>query len=429
MKRATTSIFIKIIVLIVSMFYIIYFLRTPRVDDYSPKNLEKLVDTELDSSPICKTKTRGLFDRHLERDGRYEYLKWNTTEYEVRRSDLLLIDKLILDNGVRPKDTRSKRKYFFSMNLFNNEEVIPHLIQELLLVIKFLGAKNVFLSIYENGSNDQTKEMLGNLKTYLKSMDVRNNIVVDDEPRPKSYHRIDYLASVRNKALAPLWTDEKKGLLYDKVVFMNDVYFCRNDILELIYQSDFQVADLVAPLDVRSDNEAPPNLFFRDDWVARDLKGELFNRDLDKGPNHSESRIRNRNFLPFQVQCSWNGAVVINSKAFYGKNAIKFRRSDKKTSECSASECSLFCNDMWRAGMRRLIVAPKVLVSYKIKTAKLLDSRRVLALNTTTKLVERVKYIDGPTDIVCREMVGDNLLHPDMPDRKIKYTDDDTKVY
>ncbi|OMJ10756.1 hypothetical protein AYI70_g10135, partial [Smittium culicis] len=90
------------------------------------------------------------------------------------------------------------------MNLFNNEEIISYYIQELALVIKFLGAENVFLSIYENGSVDKTAEIIQAFKSFLEPFNIRHSIKTEKNSRPEKFHRIGYLAEIRNKALEPL---------------------------------------------------------------------------------------------------------------------------------------------------------------------------------------------------------------------------------
>ena len=55
--------------------------------------------------------------------------------------------------------------------------------------------------------------------------------------------------------------------------------------------------------------------------------------------------------------------AVIDPKVFLPPYNVRFRRSDLKAGECAASECSLFCNDLWRMGLGRIQVVPSVRVS------------------------------------------------------------------
>jgi alpha-1,3-mannosyltransferase len=54
----------------------------------------------------------------------------------------------------------SQHKYFFAINLYNSFDVIPDLFATMFRTAGVLGYHNVFVSIYENGSNDQTKALL-----------------------------------------------------------------------------------------------------------------------------------------------------------------------------------------------------------------------------------------------------------------------------
>ncbi|OLY83222.1 Alpha-1,3-mannosyltransferase CMT1 [Smittium mucronatum] len=209
---------------------------------------------------------------------------------------------------------------------------------------------------------------------------------------------------------------------------MNDIYFCRNDILELIYQSDFQGSDFTCPLDFHSVRGYVNTLEFRDNWVARDIEGYVFDKELNSVSYHPESKLRNEQRLPFQVQCSWNGVAVLNSKPFYDKDPLRFRRSRVDTGECSASECSLLCNDFWDRGYRRIIVVPEILVSYRLQNAVLLGPKYNLTPNITRTLEEKIKYIDGPEKVSCYSLEGTEFDSPSQSEKWVNYTSSGTKV-
>lgn len=72
--------------------------------------------------------------------------------------------------------------------------------------------------------------------------------------RAEGQDRIDFLAQVRNAALEPLWRGggngnesawgSEGGFKADRIVFINDVYFCARDIVgsqpHLLYQESFE---------------------------------------------------------------------------------------------------------------------------------------------------------------------------------------------
>jgi Cryptococcal mannosyltransferase 1 len=49
---------------------------------------------------------------------------------------------------------KEKKRYFIAMNLHNSQLVIPQLSNVLVTLSQILGRESVFVSIYENGSND-----------------------------------------------------------------------------------------------------------------------------------------------------------------------------------------------------------------------------------------------------------------------------------
>lgn len=120
-----------------------------------------------------------------------------------------------------------------------------HWIPSLLQLAKDLKAANisVFISIYENGSWDATKSQLLQLKRTLEDSHIQHQITIDDASHEQiiaqntsssgwlktSYgremRRIPYLANVRNQALKPLAPLAESGVMFDKIVYINDVVF------------------------------------------------------------------------------------------------------------------------------------------------------------------------------------------------------------
>jgi alpha-1,3-mannosyltransferase len=132
----------------------------------------------------------------------------------------------------------SEHKYFFGINLYNSFDIIPDLFATLFRVASILGYHNVYVSIYENGSTDQTKALLRMFDALTRSVGLRVTIRTSQRTRGAFNHRIEYLAEVRNAAFVPLHElRETEGEYFDTVVFMNDILPCVDDVLELIWQS------------------------------------------------------------------------------------------------------------------------------------------------------------------------------------------------
>ncbi|KAJ2385584.1 hypothetical protein H4S02_004256 [Coemansia sp. RSA 2611] len=240
---------------------------------------------------------------------------------------------------------------------------------QLLELADTLGHNRIFISIYENGSTDRTKEILRRFNETLNALGIAHKIVTDKTPKPKHIHRIEYLAKLRNYALEPLYSD---GAKFGRVAFLNDVYFCQADLLELLFQSQTHGAHLTC---------------------------EMWGR-------------------PFQVQCCWNGMAVIDAKVFHGDDGLRFRRSTKD--ECSASECSLFCNDLWRKGFSRVIMVPRVKLSYDIPSRNMLRKPLYFPadLPYNSPEIEKISFRPGPEKVHCMPLNGINAIDPDGPDTK-----------
>lgn len=141
-------------------------------------------------------------------------------------------------------------KYFFAINLYNSFDVIPDLFSNMFKVSAILGYHNVFVSVYENGSTDQTKALLRIFDALCRSVGLRVIIRTSLRTRGAFHHRIEYLAEVRNAALAPLQElRDSEGEVFDSIIFMNDVLPCVDDLLELVWQSRRQNAGITCGSD------------------------------------------------------------------------------------------------------------------------------------------------------------------------------------
>ena len=104
---------------------------------------------------------------------------------------------------------------------------------------------------------------------------------------------------------------------------------------------------------------------FYDNWVARDINGTaLENAPFEVVFHHPYSNERWQRHLPVQVQSCWNGIAILDPMPFYTPPAVKFRMANILDDECSASECSLICNDYWQAGFGRIMMVPRVKLAY-----------------------------------------------------------------
>ena len=154
------------------------------------------------------------------------------------------------DSGHVHLTPKKQHKYFFAINLYNSFDIIPDLFATLFRISAVLGYHNVFVSIYENGSTDQTKALLRIFDALTKTVGLRVTIRTSTRTRGAFNHRIEYLAEVRNQAFNPLYElRDSHNEYFDTIIFMNDILPCVDDILELIWQSRRQNAGITCAAD------------------------------------------------------------------------------------------------------------------------------------------------------------------------------------
>jgi hypothetical protein len=102
----------------------------------------------------------------------------------------------------------------------------------------------MFVSVHESGSWDDSKSLLRGLDRELERRAVPRRIVISDVTHKdellnenkgegwidtargkRELRRIPYLARLRNQVLQDLFDMHKKGINFDKVIFLNDVVF------------------------------------------------------------------------------------------------------------------------------------------------------------------------------------------------------------
>ena len=115
---------------------------------------------------------------------------------------------------------------------------------KVLELIHLLGPENTYLSIYENDSGPKGRAAvtsLGDRVPCQHSLMSDNHLSLEGLPQVKvpngtrRVKRIAYLAEVRNRALAPL---DASSVLYDKVLYLNDVVFDPIDVLQLLFSTN-----------------------------------------------------------------------------------------------------------------------------------------------------------------------------------------------
>lgn len=139
---------------------------------------------------------------------------------------------------------RSQKIYIASIH-WNNEAILrSSWIEAVVDLAKYLGPDQVYVSVYESGSWDDSKGALRLLDSRLEELGVNKTIILNesthadeiaqvpapsgwiDTPRGrKELRRIPYLSRLRNLSLKPLADLAANNITFDKILFLNDVVF------------------------------------------------------------------------------------------------------------------------------------------------------------------------------------------------------------
>ena len=280
-------------------------------------------------------------------------------------------------NLTRP---RPPQRVFIAINLRNSEAILPSMIAELTRLLTALcdpaasgpspsspACPNVHLSIYESDSSDSTAALLDVFAFFLRSLSVPHTLSTHAQLQRASAYRIDHLAAVRNLAIAPLtrMSVASTSPPFDRVVFLNDVVFCAEDVLRLLWLSAAANASMVCGLDYDDVNRRGPQLY--DTWVARGTRGRRPTKAWPYFAEEDGGREVRLGALA-SVFCCWNGLVVMDAREWW-EYGLSFRAHDEegRGERCEASECSHVCEDYHaiHGTATRILVDPTVHVAYE----------------------------------------------------------------
>jgi hypothetical protein len=153
--------------------------------------------------------------------------------------------RLLPEAQVSVKEHVQIQKIYIASLHWNTEYILrTHWIKALLDLVETLGRDNVFISIFESGSMDNTEWALYKLDQKLGDLGVSRRIDwvnhthsdamkqtpigpgwIDTGRGKKELRRIPYLSKLRNRTLRDLEDMHNRGFDFDKVLFLNDVVF------------------------------------------------------------------------------------------------------------------------------------------------------------------------------------------------------------
>ncbi|RDW84375.1 hypothetical protein BP6252_01965 [Coleophoma cylindrospora] len=303
---------------------------------------------------------------------------------------LFLLDILHLTTKVsRSSSTEPpiapEQKILIASIFRNNGRILhSHWIPSVISLIQTLGPQNVYVSIIESGSQDDTKVVLASLQTQLQALGVQHKIElgetvyeqlesvshVPEEGKREGWiftgrgkdrtesgwelRRIPYLARLRNKALEPLTGGklERDGFKVQKVLWINDVVFTTKDILALLTTRSGHYA-AACSLDFAHAGSTS----YYDTFALRDISGSKTSSPRFPYFSSPSSLSALLNRSPIPVKSCWNGAVVFDAAPFHSsfvagqgwkiKNGLRFRGVDDVLARehVEGSECCLIHAD------------------------------------------------------------------------------------
>lgn len=296
----------------------------------------------------------------------------------------------------------AQQKLYIVALLHQSEKILPQFTEELVRVVLALKSeqnpdpgKNMFVSIYESGSTDDTRELLQNLSSHLDYLSVPHSIVNGDVVRSKGEDRIAFLAKLRNKALEPLLVSG--GARYDQVVWLNDILYCADGLLNLLHhalpaEQGGTGVDAACGLDY--DWEKKKRCHVYDSWVLHDMTGSnWYGRGLQAGAK------------PLQAHSCWNGMVTFKADLFQ-EHGLRFRKGNA-TDKCNASESELIFHDMWKLDRARVLVEPSAASAYE-KTAFEKCARQ--SLPEEFKTANFTFETKMPSEISCCSLQGMDMV-------------------
>ena len=281
------------------------------------------------------------------------------------------------------------QKVFIAANIVNAELIRGAWGDSVLELIDLLGAENAYLSIYENDSGSDTKSALHDLESrvhcaYISTLlyaflslmltihpsGIANSSIVSGSiplssvphtvvtgPQATTYiDRIEYLSVVRNNALAPLHAPDHTLPAFDKLLFLNDVYFDPSEAIQLMFDTNNGSYNAACAMDFRD-----PFKYY-DTFATRDIHGNELGIPIYPwfAPGESQDAVT-RHDKEIPVTSCWGGMVSFDARPFQtvsqgpstneeaAAEPVRFRHSG--STEWEGAECCLVHSDLRMATM------------------------------------------------------------------------------
>ncbi|KAJ5612914.1 hypothetical protein N7510_006108 [Penicillium lagena] len=298
---------------------------------------------------------------------------WNIAEV------LLIRHRLYNADNAQPDLSRRHERIYIASIHWNNGPVLrDHWNDAVVKLAETIGPENIFVSIFESGSWDDSKAALFELDSALDRIGVRRNITVSDvthadeiaappaehgwidTPRGrKELRRIPYLSRLRNVSLQPMYDLLREGVTFDRILFLNDVVFTTDDVMTLLNTNHGEYAAACS-----LDFSKPPRYY--DTFALRDSDGHKHVMQTWPYFRSSKSRAAMKSMSPVPVKSCWNGMVAMPVGPFVSDPPLEFRGvpDNLAASHVEGSECCLVHADNPLSKKKGVYLNPKVRVGY-----------------------------------------------------------------
>ncbi|KAB8437441.1 hypothetical protein FH972_025119 [Carpinus fangiana] len=215
-----------------------------------------------------------------------------------------------------------------------------------LRLIDLLGPQNTHLSIYESDSGPEGEQAMAEFGSRIhspKTLRVSPHVPVDGAPTINlpdgsvGIKRIEYLSRARNIALRPLDSEGQ----FDKILYLNDIYFDPVEAAQLIFLTNSQPYD--QPSKERSNYRAAcatdfDNPFkFYDTLATRDLEGysmgvPIFPFFTFSGGSESRKDVMAQTDA-VRVKSCWGGMSAFDARYFQRRRPKELLSSPQAAKE------------------------------------------------------------------------------------------------
>lgn len=221
-------------------------------------------------------------------------------------------------------------------------------------------------------------------------------------------NRLDFLAKVRNRALAPLdgKSTAMKNTNFDKLLYINDIIFDPIDAANLLFSTNAGPDGKTEYRAACAMDFANPVKFY-DTFATRDLEGynmgvPFYPWFTSAGDGQSRKDVQAQKDA-VRVKSCWGGMVAFNATYFQSKK-VRFRTEDDPFWD--SSECCLIHADIADIDPGDLLASTGIYMNPYVRVAY--DERTFHRLN----VAKRFERLYSPMQSIANYIAGRPLFNP-----------------